>query len=138
MERFRARTATASRNAPARLRLSANQEYLPNVDGRSVLARRWRDVAANLISDQGGIEAVSTARLHLIKRLAGITSMLEEVEAKYVRGEPIDMDAYLAMVNASVRLSNTIGLNRKTKQVPDLQEYLRGRAQIIEPEDDDD
>lgn len=70
---------------------------------------------------------MSEARLHLVRRLAAITSMLEEIEAAHVRGEAIDTDAYLAMVNTATRLSNTIGLARKQREVPDLDSYLRNR-----------
>ncbi|MGE3992945.1 hypothetical protein [Pseudorhodoplanes sp.] len=82
---------------------------------------------------------MSEARLHLVRRLAAVTSIIEDMEAAHVRGESIDMDAYLALVNASVRLSNTIGLSRKSKQVPDLDSYLRNRQpRLIEHSEDDD
>jgi hypothetical protein len=103
------------------------------------MARRWRDITLAIISDQGGLENISEARQHLVRRLAAITSMLEETEAKYVRGEPIDTDAYLSMVNTATRLSNTIGLNLRTKRVPDLGEYINGkRPTIIDADEEDD
>jgi hypothetical protein len=47
--------------AQARSRLSNGRDVLPNVDGRSVVARRYRDIICAVASDQGGAE-------HLVKR----------------------------------------------------------------------
>jgi hypothetical protein len=44
--------------------------YLPNVGLRSVVARRYRDIAEALIADQGGPERMSEARLQLCRRFA--------------------------------------------------------------------
>lgn len=85
---------------------------------------------------------MSTARLFLCERLAAVSAMIEEIEGNYVAGKKIDTDAYLAMVNTAVRLSNTLGLNRRAKSVPDLGEYINGRrSRVVEhddAEDDDD
>lgn len=145
MERARLHRTEVARSAPARstrTRVSNHHELLPGVDGRTLVARRFRDLCANFISDQGGADQISEARLHLVRRLSAITAMIEELEAKYVRGESIDMDGYLSMVNTATRLSNTVGLNRKSKQVPDLDAYLRNRRPTAiehdDAEDDDD
>lgn len=70
---------------------------------------------------------MSEARLHLCKRLAAVNTMIEQLEAKFIAGESIDMDKYLAMVNTAVRLSNTLGLNRRTKSIPNPRDYLQGK-----------
>jgi hypothetical protein len=110
------------------------------------VARRWFDIAANILADQGGADHVSEARLHLVRRLAAVTTMAEQLEAKHVAGDPIDMDKYLSLVNAAVRLSNTIGLSRKAKQVPSLSEIEaeysarngNRRVRLIEHDDEED
>lgn len=139
MERHRLNgSRDVARTAPERPS-NIRKRYMPSVDGRTHAAKRWAEVCSNLISDQGGLDNVSEARLHLVRRLAAVTSIIEDMEAAHVRGESIDMDAYLALVNASVRLSNTIGLSRKSKQVPDLDSYLRNRQpRLIEHSEDDD
>lgn len=62
--------------------------------------------------------------------------MVEDIEAAHVRGESIDINAYLSMVQVATRLANTIGLNRRTKKVLSPQEYLA--SQTIEHDDGED
>jgi hypothetical protein len=52
----------------ARSRLSHGRDVLPDVDGRSVVARRYRDIIGAVVSDQGGAEHLREARLQLIRR----------------------------------------------------------------------
>jgi hypothetical protein len=56
--------------AQARSRLSNGRDVLPNVDGRSLVARRYRDILCAVASDQGGAERLSEARLQLIRRFS--------------------------------------------------------------------
>ena len=42
------------RKASARSRVSNGADILPDVDGRSAVARRYRDIAAQIIADMGG------------------------------------------------------------------------------------
>jgi hypothetical protein len=115
------------------------------------VARRYHDITIAVISDQGGLDNMSELRLHLCKRAAAVNTLIEQMEARIVAGEPIDQDKYVSLIQASIRLSNTLGLNRKAKAVPDLDDYLRSkgystepqsrrviRGQVIEPDEDDD
>lgn len=81
---------------------------------------------------------MSEAKLHLVKRLAALVAMIEEIEASFIAGKKIDMDCYLSMVNASVRLTNTIGVARKSKIVPDLDDYLKGKRPSVIDHDTDE
>ncbi len=67
---------------------------------------------------------MSTARLFLCKRLAAISAMIDEHESNYITSKTIDVNEYIALVQTSVRLSNTLGLNRRTKKVQSLDEYI--------------
>jgi hypothetical protein len=46
------------------------REILPDVDGRSLIARRYRDIAAAITSDAGGLDLCSESKLQLIRRFA--------------------------------------------------------------------
>lgn len=82
---------------------------------------------------------MSTARLFLCKRLAALSAMIEEIEGKYVAGKKIDTPEYLSLVQTATRLSNTIGLKRRSKAIPNLDEYLKGnRSHLIEHDDGED
>jgi hypothetical protein len=73
--------------------------------------------------------------------------MIEEIEGKYVAGKKIDTAEYISLVQAATRLSNTIGINRRAKDItpPSLDEIeneygsrRNGRVRLIEHEEDDD
>jgi len=91
---------------------------------------------------------MSTARLFLCKRLAAVSAMIEEIEGKYVAGKKIDTAEYISLVQAATRLSNTIGINRRAKDItpPSLDEIeneygsrrSNGRVRLIEHEEEDD
>jgi hypothetical protein len=54
----------------ARSRVTNHQDLLPGIDGRSIIARRYRDIATAVIGDQGGIDRLSEARVQLVRRFA--------------------------------------------------------------------
>jgi hypothetical protein len=99
---------------------------LPDVDGRSIIARRYRDIVAGLVSDQGGAEHLSEARLHLIRRVSAASVLAEQMEARIARGEQINIQEYSMLVSTTVRIVQRIGLDRVPRDVaPSLGEYLK-------------
>lgn len=75
----------------ARSRLTNHKDLLPEVDGRSLIARRYRDIVAAIIGDQGGLDGLSEARLQLVRRFAACAVLLEGMEASLARGEELGM-----------------------------------------------
>src|SRR6478609_6276202 len=69
------------RKPSARSRVTNGRELLPQVDGRSLVARRYRDISHAIMVDQGGANACSEARLQLIRRFAAAAVMAEQMEA---------------------------------------------------------
>ena len=99
---------------------------LPTCDMRSVLGRRYREVAIELINDSGGLDNVSGARLSLIRRFAGATALCEQLEAAAVRGEKIDINEYALLTSCLVRIARIIGVARIPRDVgPSLGDLLR-------------
>ena len=114
--------------APARNKRSDRVKFLPRVDGRTLMARRWQELATNLIIDQGGEDHCSSAKLILVKRLAAVGAMLEEFEARYISGDAIDIDKYISLSQLAARLANSIGLSRKARTVPELSDYIASQG----------
>jgi hypothetical protein len=54
---------------------------LPDVDGRSAIARRYRDIVSAILVDQGGADQCSEARKQLIRRFAAASVLAEQMEA---------------------------------------------------------
>jgi hypothetical protein len=102
---------------------------LPDVDGRSLVARRYRDIVCAIASDQGGAEQLSEARLQLIRRFSAACVLAEQMEARLARGEQINIQEYSLLVSTIVRVAQRIGINRVPREVaPSLAEYLKQGA----------
>jgi hypothetical protein len=115
-----------------RSKLTNQGTLLPDVDGRSGLARRFRDIVAALASDQGGADRISETRLHLIRRFAGASALAERIEADMALGKPIDIATYATLISTAVRVAQRIGIDRRVRTVvPDLAEYLEGKAEPV-------
>jgi hypothetical protein len=61
----------AGRKVYARSWISNGGELLPDIDGRSIVARRYRDIASAILADQGGADQCSESRRQLIRRFSG-------------------------------------------------------------------
>ena len=113
-----------------RSRLSNNAGLLScEADGRTAIARRFRDLTNAIIQDSGGAHGLAEARLQLIRRFAASAVIAEAMEAKLANGENIDIAAHATLCSVLVRLSTRIGINRTAREiVPTLGEYLRSKA----------
>ena len=121
------RVPTAGK-AQARSRLSNGRDVLPNVDGRNVVARRYRDIIGAVVSDQGGAEHLSEARLQLIRRFSAASVLAEQMEARLARGEQINIQEYSLLVSTMVRVAQRIGIERRARNVtPSLGQYLSNK-----------
>lgn len=101
---------------------------LAGVDGRSMMARRFREITATIESDLGG--DLTEAQKHLVARAATLAVWCEEREAELAQGQDFDAAQYATISNALRRLLADLGLERRAKDVtPSLQTYLRQRAE---------
>jgi hypothetical protein len=117
-----------------RSRATNHRDLLPKIkDGRATQARRFRDLVRAFIADAGGIENCSEVRLGLLRRLAAATVLSEEIEARAVNGEPVDINQFCTLASTTVRLSQRLGINRVPKNVtPSLGDLLRADRRQME------
>lgn len=112
-----------------RSRVTNGRDLLPNIDGRSVIARRYRDITNAILGDQGGIDRCSESRLQLIRRFAAAAVLAEQLESRLANGETIDINEHATLSSTLVRLSAKIGIDRVPRDVtPTLAEYLETLA----------
>jgi hypothetical protein len=117
---------TAVRGRDGRAKVSNGSKALPGVDGRSLVARRYRDIASQIVADQGGLDHLSESRLQLIRRFAAASCIAEQMEAKLANGEVIDVQEHALLCSTLVRVSSRIGINRVARDVsPTLANILR-------------
>ena len=122
-EPYRVRTP----NARSKLTNGTRGMVLPGVDQRSAIARRFRDVMCSVISDAGGIDSLSEAKLQLIRRFSALVVQAEAMEAAFAEGQPFDFDAHARISSTLVRLATRIGLKRVARDVtpiPSVADYL--------------
>jgi hypothetical protein len=101
---------------------------LTGVDGRSLMARRFREISAAMAADIGG--DLTEAQRHLVARAATLICWCEEREAELARGEEFDAAQYSAVTNTLRRLLSDLGIERRPRDVtPSLADYLARRAE---------
>lgn len=125
------RHSNVKRLARNRSRVSNGRDILPDCDGRSAMARRYRDIAEALLSDAGGLDQCSESRQQLIRRFAAASVLSEQLEAKLARGEQIDISEHALLCSTLTRLATRIGINRVAKNItPTVQEYLASKRRM--------
>lgn len=124
----------------ARSAITNGRDILPFVDGRSIIARRYRDILAQVTIDQGGSDSLSEVRLQLCRRFAAACVLAEDMEGRLARGQTISLQDHATLCSTLVRIARRIGVDRIARDVtPSLTEYLRrksrgGGAAILEVE----
>ena len=98
---------------------------LDQLDHRTAAAKRCRDLIAAIELDLGGSDRLSTGERQIIQRAAITGAVLEDIETRWLAGEPIDPARYATLGNAQRRLLETIGLRRRARDVtPSVDEYV--------------
>jgi hypothetical protein len=93
--------------------------------GRSAIARRIRDIFDAICRDLGGHDILSEAQMQLVRRASLISIKCEELEARAVQGEPIDLDLFGQMTDRLGRCLQRLGIRRVPKNVtPSVAEYI--------------
>ena len=107
-------------------RVSNGMALFHNVDARTALGRRYRDIVAAVVQDQGGQDHIAEARLQLCRRFAAAALLAEQMEAQLVSGEQIDIQEHALLCSSLVRIAMRLGIDRKAKDItPSLSQYLR-------------
>ncbi|WP_295047476.1 hypothetical protein [uncultured Paracoccus sp.] len=100
---------------------------LEGVDGRSMMARRFREIATAIEADLGG--DLTEAQRAIAARAVTLAIWAEDAEAALARGEDFDVATYATAANAMRRLLADLGLDRRAKDVtPALSDYIAGKA----------
>lgn len=92
------------------------------IENYAVIAQRYRDILAAIIADQGGADRVSEARLQLVRRFAAAAVLAEQIEARLVRGDEIDVTEHALLSSTLARIARQIGIDRipRDTEVPTL------------------
>lgn len=101
--------------------------FVQELDGRTALARRYRDLVHAFTSDIGGDP--SEAEKQLIRRAASLSTWCEAQEVKLASGEEVEIGPLTTAANSLRRILQDIGLQRRVTDItPTLDAYLKGAA----------
>src|SRR5260370_38796518 len=94
----------------ARTRVNIGRSFLGSgVDGRSMWARRFRDVLALHLSDLGGESVTSEAEKSIARRAACLVVELEQMEIRFATGDtPEGEDDTGNLIYRYQRFANTL------------------------------
>jgi hypothetical protein len=101
------------------------------IDGRTTVARRFRDILSDVVSDLGGRDQISEGEYQLARRAASMSVMAEVQEAWMAaqRFDKVNVEEFVKLVNGLNRTFASIGLRRRQRDVtPDLADYIEGSA----------
>jgi hypothetical protein len=105
---------------------------LPGADGRSAMARRWKDLVELLkkeVSPDG--DELTTPQMILVKQAALVALRIEQLQADAVSGADISDDDIVRLSNALSRLFTALAKQwaGKPKSTPSIAEHFaRKRA----------
>ena len=118
------------RRVKHRSRVSNGSKLLPLADGRSTTARRFKDLYDFVCIDLGGADRLSEGEKQLVRRAAALSAECERQDALWARGEAeFDIAAYSTLTNAVRRVFETLGLQRRARDVtPSLSAYVAAKA----------
>jgi hypothetical protein len=119
--------AVERRSSKQRSRMTNGTALLPDVDGRSAIARRFKDISSAILADQGGAERCSESRRQLVRRFAATAVLAEQMESRLANGEQIDIQEHALLCSTLTRLAQRIGIERRARDVtpPDPLQYAR-------------
>ena len=101
--------------------------WLDSLDGRYGIARELRARYAEVCTDLGGADSLSYMQRGMVERLLWLEYWLSQQEQALAKGQDFDVSRWIQAANSYQGLSKTLGLERKAKEAPDLQTYLKQR-----------
>lgn len=109
-----------------------------DVDGRSAVAKRYRDILAEISSDVGGADIMSEGQRQLARLAAAMSVEAEQMAGRSISGEtPLDVEAFGKLADRIGRTFQRLGLKRVAKPVgpQSMAEYARllREKQVVTP-----
>ena len=102
--------------------------FLEDMDGRTEVSRTLRQRLAALVSDLGGLDALSYQERSLCKRVIHLERLIEKRELSLAHNGIIDESGYFVAINVLNGLFTKLGLKRRAKTLS-LKDYLNAKPE---------
>jgi hypothetical protein len=102
---------------------------LADLDSRTRACKQALALRDGFLADLGGADYATVAQRELSQRGAILGAMLEDQEARWLRGDGVELPEYCTLVNAQRRVLADIGLERRQRDVtPSITEYIAQKS----------
>jgi hypothetical protein len=96
-----------------------------SIDGRLRARRKFDSIAKGIAKDLGGEDRLTTVQKHLIEGFASIAIHANNLTARLLRGEVVDVVEHSQAISTMVRVASRVGIERVAREVgPTLSQYL--------------
>lgn len=116
---------TANRRAEIPAQYEAG--WLDQLDGRRNLSKQMRTRFDEVCTDLGGRDALSYMQRSLVERALWLEYWLAHQERELAKGADFDVSRWIQAANSLQGIYSRLGLERRARDVPSLQDYLRQR-----------
>lgn len=99
-------------------------DFLEQMDGRVAAVKTLHERLSALVTDLGGLDALSYQERSLCKRAIHLERLLEHFEGSLAHGGAVDYTQYFSMINTLSGLFTKLGLKRRAKAIT-LADYLK-------------
>jgi hypothetical protein len=127
------RSKIALSKSKLRSAISNGKHILTDVDHRGFEMRRLRDLISDHLSDLGGTDQCSHAERILASKASMICLLTEMQEREFARVKfnvsPRQLACYLHACGNLTRILQTLGLQRRQRDITSVDQYLREREQ---------
>ncbi|MGP5563691.1 hypothetical protein [Vreelandella alkaliphila] len=102
--------------------------WLSQLDGRRGVTQELRQRYTAMTNDLGGAERLSYAQRSLVERALWLEYWLQTQEVELAEGKAFDVGRWTQAANSLQGILSKLGLERKAKDVPNLQDYLAAKG----------
>jgi len=103
------------------------QGWLAELDGRTGIAQVMRQRYEAFTNDLGGVSQLSYAQRSLVERSLWLEYWLAQQEQALAAGAQFDIGKWTQAANALQGILSKLGLERTTRDVPDLATFMKQR-----------
>jgi hypothetical protein len=104
------------------------------LDGRTNAAKYFDRLVSAIETGLAGPDQLSSIKKVLVEAYAGAAVTLQHLNSQLALGQPIDVSEHSSCVGALVRVASRLGVHRRQKTVPSLDEYLAALPKDDVPE----
>jgi len=99
------------------------------LDGRTKARKQFDAIANGIAADLGGEGQLTTVQKHLVEAFAGVSIVVNAINAQLLLGKPVDILELSSAVSTLVRLASRLGVDRIARDITDPLTYARSHSE---------